>query len=99
MLAVIDQLVPPNVVNYSRKFGAKLAGDSFKTDFLACVKTNTIEVYILKPSEPLKLFSKHNFASRIEAIEVLPKPENDSDFIFMTFSDCKVLYSIPVLLC
>lgn len=92
MHAIIDQLVPPNVINYSRKFSAKLAGDSFKSNFLACVKTNMIEVYILTENDvPLRLFSNHKFAARIESIEVLTKPENDSDFIFMTFSDCKVI--------
>lgn len=97
MHAVIDQVIPPNVVNYSRKFSAKLEGDAQKSNMLACVKTNAIEVYILPSSGPLRLFSKHNFASRIESIEVLVKPDSDSDLIFMAFSDCKVTIMLFVI--
>ena len=86
MHSIIDQLVPPNVINYSRKFSVNVVGK--RQEMLACVKTNLIEVYTVDAK--LTLFSKHTFAARIESIEVLSKPELESDWILMTFPDCKV---------
>lgn len=93
MHSVIDQIIPPNVVNYSRKFSANLSSSSGKrVELLACVKVNFIEVYTVElESRSMKLFSKHTFAARIESIEVLPKPDQISDWIFLTFPDCKVM--------
>ena len=54
---------------------------------LACVKTNLVEVYTVDTK--LTLFSKHTFAARIESIEVLSKPELESDWILMTFPTAK----------
>ena len=96
MHSVINQIIPPNVVNYSRKFSAKLFNGQLQ-EFLALVKVNLIELYTIETassssaSSALKLFSKHTFAARIESIEVQPKPDCDSDWIFITFPDCKVL--------
>ena len=92
MHTVIDQLVPPNVINYSRKFSAITSSlPGIRQEFLACVKTNFIDVYTVDTEKGLmKLFSKHTFAARIESIEVLCKQEQDSDWIFLTFSACKV---------
>lgn len=91
MHSVINQIIPPNVVNYSRKFSSKLYNGQ-RQEFLALVKTNLIEVYTIESGSEcaLKLFSKHTFAARIESFEVRSRPENDSDWIFMTFPDCKV---------
>ena len=64
---------------------------------LACVKTNFIEVYTVDiERRAMNLFSKHTLAARIESIEVIPKPELESDWILMTFPNCKVkLQAIP----
>lgn len=101
MHSIIDQLVPPNVINFSRKFTAKTHGNSEKQEFLACVKTNLIEVYTVscqvKTENAMKLFSKHTFVARIESIQVIPRPENDSDWILLTFPDCKVMQLQPIL--
>ena len=97
MHTIIDQLIPPNVVNFSRKFSAKTASSNpnfDKQEFLACVKTNLVEVYTINPSNgcnAMELFSKHTFVARIESIEVISRPENDSDWILITFPDCKVI--------
>lgn len=96
MHTVIDQLLPPNVVNYARKFRAKVWRNSgnekfeyTETDLIACVETNVIEVYYVE-DRTIKFFSKHTFSARIEAIQVLPMPQKDSDWLFISFSDCKV---------
>jgi hypothetical protein len=92
MHSVINQIIPPNVVNYSRKFWAKMF-DGKRQEFLALVKINLIEVYTFElGSNSLKLFSKHTFAARIESFEVQNRndSDSDSDWIFMTFPDCKV---------
>lgn len=95
MHSILDQLVPPNVINFSRKFKAKICGYSEKQELLACVKTNLIEVYTIKcdykSENAMKLFSKHTFVTRLESIEIIPRSENDSDWILITFPDCKVL--------
>lgn len=90
MHSIIDQLVPPNVVNFSRKFTARTL--ERRQEFLACVKTNLIEVYTIVPDSEraLKLHSKHTFVARIESIAIISRPENDSDWILLTFPDCKV---------
>ena len=90
MHSVINQIIPPNVVNYSRKFWAKLF-DGRRQEFLALVKINLIEVYTVESTlNTLKLFSKHTFAARIESLQVQNKNDSDSDWIFITFPDCKV---------
>lgn len=104
MHTAINQLIPPNCVNYSRKFNF-LTGNIKKTSVvgLLLVKTNIVEVYTIenenvKEKKRLKLLSKHTFATRIESIEVISRPntytssssKQQSDLIFLSFSDCKV---------
>lgn len=92
MHSIINQLIPPNVVNYSRKFKAKLF-NGLQQEFLLILKVNLVEVYTVELASTdcaLKLFSQHTFAARIESLEVQQRNDSDSDWIFMTFSDCKV---------
>lgn len=92
MHTLIDQIVSPNCVNFSRKFRAKLASgpSEQKSELLIVVKTNLAEVYTTSPESKLILHSKHSFVARIESIEVVAKPSADSDWIFITFPECKV---------
>jgi hypothetical protein len=94
MHTLIDQIVSPNCVNFSRKFRAKLASgpSEQKSELLIVVKTNLAEVYTTIPESKLILHSKHSFVARIESIEVVAKPSADSDWIFITFPECKVLH-------
>ena len=100
MHTIIDQLISPSSVNFSRKFTAKLSGP-LRTELLLLVKTNLVEVYVLSEAiegpgrYKLKLISKQTFVARIESIEIISRASdngNDSDWVCMSFTDCKVFF-------
>ena len=92
MNGIIDQLIPPSSVSFARPFRIFIK-DRPTQNALLVVKTNTVDIYSVSQGKGLRLLAQHQFAARIESVQVMPKQAQDtsSDLIFVSFSECKVI--------